>query len=84
MLDKVIDGTNTFHEQDPDVKKAFYTRDKKNRVRFESNYDLYQSRAASWRDTLNKFMRTSDQIDPDEIPTACRCVVSSTFLNNDL
>ncbi|PSS33776.1 1-aminocyclopropane-1-carboxylate oxidase [Actinidia chinensis var. chinensis] len=84
VQDKVIDGTRMFHEQDPDVKKTFYTRDKKNRVRFESNYDLYQSRAANWRDTLNKFMRTSDQLDPDEIHTTCRCVVSSTFLNNDL
>ncbi|KAI8561000.1 hypothetical protein RHMOL_Rhmol04G0301000 [Rhododendron molle] len=72
VLDEMIDGVRRFHEQDPEVKKSLYTRDRMNRVRFESNYDLYESKAANWRDTLSISMLVSDQLDPDEIPTACR------------
>ncbi|KAF7112270.1 hypothetical protein RHSIM_RhsimUnG0246600 [Rhododendron simsii] len=79
-LDEMIDGVRRFHEQDPEVKKSFYTRDRMNKVRFESNYDLYKSKAANWRDTLNIEMLVSDQLDPDEIPTACRCG-NSPFYN---
>ncbi|KAF7146692.1 hypothetical protein RHSIM_Rhsim04G0185900 [Rhododendron simsii] len=75
VLDEMIDGVRRFHEQDPEVKKLLYTRDRMNRVRFESNYDLYKSKAANWRDTLNIEMLVSDQLDPDEIPTACRYAV---------
>jgi len=41
-------------------------------VRYECNYDLFQSRAANWRDTLIVSMLISDQIDPDELPQVCR------------
>ncbi|KAH7843455.1 hypothetical protein Vadar_016818 [Vaccinium darrowii] len=72
VLDEMIGGTRRFHDQDPEVKKSLYTRDRMKKVRFESNYDLYASKSANWRDTLNISMLVSDQLEPDEIPTACR------------
>ncbi|KAA8527752.1 hypothetical protein F0562_035379 [Nyssa sinensis] len=76
VLDEMIDGVCKFHEQDLEVKKLFYTRDRMKKVRFDSNIDLYHSRAANWRDTLTIAMLISDHIDPDEMPAACR---DSTF-----
>ncbi|KAL7209970.1 hypothetical protein ACSBR1_031525 [Camellia fascicularis] len=72
VLDEIIDGIRMFHEQNPEVKKSYYTRDQMRRVRLETNYDLFQSRAADWRDTLNISMLVSDHLDPEEVPTACR------------
>lgn len=73
VLDEMIDGVRMFHEQDSEIKKSLYDRTK--RVRFETNYDLYKSKFANWRDTLIIYMLHSDQIDPDEIPSVCRYVV---------
>uniref|UniRef100_J3MSS0 Fe2OG dioxygenase domain-containing protein n=1 Tax=Oryza brachyantha TaxID=4533 RepID=J3MSS0_ORYBR len=51
----------------------FYTRDSARKVRFNSNFDLFRSPAANWRDTL--FMEMApDAPSPEEIPPACRGV----------
>ncbi|KAI8561003.1 hypothetical protein RHMOL_Rhmol04G0301300 [Rhododendron molle] len=70
VLDGMIDGVRMFHDQDPEIKKALYDRAKK--VRFETNYDLYRSKSASWRDTLTIYNLASDQLGPDEVPPVCR------------
>ncbi|KAI8560994.1 hypothetical protein RHMOL_Rhmol04G0300400 [Rhododendron molle] len=70
VLDEMIDGICMFHNQDSEIKKPLYDRKKK--VRFESNYDLYNSKSASWRDTLTIYVLASDQLGPDEIPPVCR------------
>ncbi|XP_057489013.1 1-aminocyclopropane-1-carboxylate oxidase homolog 1-like [Actinidia eriantha] len=70
VLDKMIDGGRAFHEQDPEVKKAFYRQDHTRRVKYESKYDLL-----TWRDSLIISMGFSDHIDDDdEIPSACRTI----------
>ncbi|GLT61833.1 hypothetical protein SLA2020_345110 [Shorea laevis] len=71
VLDEMMDGTRRFHEQDAEVKKEFYTRDQMKKVRYETNYDLFLSRSANWRDTLNITKVISDNIDPGELPAAC-------------
>ncbi|KAF5941837.1 hypothetical protein HYC85_019479 [Camellia sinensis] len=81
VLDEMIDGIRMFHEQDPEVKKAIYTRDRIKRVRFESNYDLYRSRSANWRDTLTISMLVSDHLEPDEFPTSCRATTIEYIKN---
>lgn len=73
VLDGMIDGVRMFHDQDSEIKKALYDRAKK--VRFETNYDLYRSKSASWRDTLTIYNLASDQLGPDEVPPVCRYVV---------
>lgn len=49
-----------------------YSRDRMHKVRFDSNLELYRSRAANWRDTLTLSMFISDDLDPEEVPAVCR------------
>ncbi|KAG5554403.1 hypothetical protein RHGRI_012057 [Rhododendron griersonianum] len=77
VLEEMIDGIRMFHEEDPEVKTAWYSLDRYSldqvkRVRFYSNRDMYKSTYANWRDTLNISMLVSDHLDPDEIPKSCR------------
>ncbi|XP_006360973.1 1-aminocyclopropane-1-carboxylate oxidase homolog 11-like [Solanum tuberosum] len=73
VLEGMIDGTRKFHEQDVEVKKEYYSRDRTTRrVRYESNLHLYQSHTANWRDTLNISMIATGHIEPEEIPVVCR------------
>lgn len=72
VLDGMIDGTRKFHEQDAELKKEFYSRDRSRKVKYESNIDLYRSRSADWRDTLTLNLLWSNQIAPDELPEICR------------
>ncbi|KAI8534431.1 hypothetical protein RHMOL_Rhmol10G0089000 [Rhododendron molle] len=82
MLDEMNLGIRAFHEQDTEVKSPLYMHDRTKRVRFESNYDLDESKAANWRDTLNmsRLVTTYHVIEADEIPAVCRHVVfTATF-----
>ncbi|OMO95493.1 hypothetical protein COLO4_15843 [Corchorus olitorius] len=75
VLDEMIDGIRRFHEQDTEVKKEFYTRDTLNKkVLYLSNYDLYKSKAANWRDTLGCIMAPTPP-DPADLPEVCRDIV---------
>lgn len=71
VLEEVIEGTRRFHEEDNEVKREHYTRDKTKKVVYSSNLFLYESPAANWRDTLLFFMAPYPLI-PDELPLACR------------
>ncbi|KAJ7979895.1 1-aminocyclopropane-1-carboxylate oxidase [Quillaja saponaria] len=71
VLEEMIKGVREFNEQDHEVRKKFYTRDRARKVRVNSNLDLYRSRAAGWRDSLVISMGSSD-IEPEELPAACR------------
>ncbi|KAM7485206.1 hypothetical protein LguiA_001215 [Lonicera macranthoides] len=72
LLNDMIDGVRNFHEQDLEVKKELYSYDQIKQVRYDSNFDLFRSRAANWRDTLTINMMVSDHVDPDEVPAVCR------------
>lgn len=72
VMDQMIDGVRLFHEQDLEVKKEYYSHDRKKNVRYDSSIDLYRSRFAKWRDTLNISMLVPDRFDPDELPPVCR------------
>lgn len=74
VLNETIDCIRMFHEQESDVKMKLYSRDRMNTVRFDSNIDLYQSRAANWRDSLTLSMFVSDNLDPDQVPAVCRYI----------
>ncbi|EOA36757.1 hypothetical protein CARUB_v10012607mg [Capsella rubella] len=53
VLEKMIQGMRSFHEQDPEAKKPFYSRDHSKGVVYYTNFDLHSNTdAASWRDTL--------------------------------
>ncbi|KAB5545093.1 hypothetical protein DKX38_013205 [Salix brachista] len=74
ILEEIIDGIHSFHHQDVEVKKEFYSRDYFRKVLYNSNFDLYQVPAASWRDTLTCVMAPSPP-DPEELPLVCRDIL---------
>ena len=71
VLDEMIDGVRLFNEQDLGLKKEVYNRDATKKVKFNSNFDLYASQTADWRDTLTLSFLDSDP-DPNEMPAVCR------------
>ncbi|CAM0946396.1 unnamed protein product [Alopecurus aequalis] len=70
VMSDMLACVRRFHESPAEAKAPYYTRDPQRRVRYQSNFDLFQSPAANWRDTL--FMDTAQA--PEEIPPACRAV----------
>ena len=71
VLDEMIHGIRSFHEQDGDVRKEFYTRDLKKKVMYFSNGTLFSGQAVNWRDTLG-FSVAPRPIKPNELPSICR------------
>ncbi|KAL5981367.1 hypothetical protein ACLOJK_015422 [Asimina triloba] len=81
VLERVLEGVVRFFEQPQEVKMEYYTRDSGKSVLYSSNFDLYQSKAANWRDTLS-FVMAPKPLDPLDLPAACRYVsiIQSTQL----
>nr|CAB3467424.1 unnamed protein product [Digitaria exilis] len=52
LMDAMLAGIKQFNEGPAEAKRRVYTRDTVHKVRFSSNFDLFKSAAASWRDTL--------------------------------
>ncbi|MBA0857462.1 hypothetical protein Goshw_012809 [Gossypium schwendimanii] len=71
VLDEMIEGIRLFNEQDLELKKEMYSRDSAKKVKFHSNFDLYTSKTADWRDTLQLTFLDSDP-DPSQMPPVCR------------
>ncbi|KAH0686082.1 hypothetical protein KY284_016635 [Solanum tuberosum] len=71
-LDKTLQGTRQFFEQDIEFKKQYYTRNIGKKVIYTSNLDLYSPSvpAASWRDSILFFMAPNPP-SPQEFPKAC-------------
>jgi len=72
VLDAMLNGAREFNEQDFEVKKEYYSRDPERMVKFNTNYDFYMSKSASWRDTLIVDMLNSNHLDPQDLPAPCR------------
>ncbi|CAD5311930.1 unnamed protein product [Arabidopsis thaliana] len=70
VLEKMIDGIREFHEQDTEVKKGFYSRDPASKMVYSSNFDLFSSPAANWRDTLGCYT-APDPPRPEDLPATC-------------
>lgn len=67
VLDRMLEGVRAFHEGDPELKKRFYTRDNNSMVLFNTNFDLYQVSASTWRDTLTSIVAPR-RPNPEELP----------------
>ncbi|CAL5206711.1 unnamed protein product [Lathyrus oleraceus] len=71
LLRSVIGAIKAFHEQPAEVKGQVYRRQIGTGVSYISNLDLFTSKAASWRDTLQ--IRTGPiAVEEKEIPEVCR------------
>ncbi|KAK9068169.1 hypothetical protein SSX86_012280 [Deinandra increscens subsp. villosa] len=71
VMNGMIQGVRRFYEQDAEIKKRFYTRDASRAVVYNSNFDLYRTPAANWRDTFLSIMAPSPP-PPEELPEVCR------------
>ncbi|KAI3695645.1 hypothetical protein L1987_78644 [Smallanthus sonchifolius] len=80
VVEDMVKGVREFHEQDVEVKKDYYSRDPQRMVKFNTNYDLYMSRAANWRDTLIIDMSSKYHLDPQDLPLVCRCLAGDFYL----
>nr|GME05851.1 1-aminocyclopropane-1-carboxylate oxidase homolog 1-like [Ipomoea batatas] len=70
VLEEIMSGVRGFHEQDTEVKKEWYTRDRSRRVVYNCNFDLYTAPAANWRDTLHCNMAPNPP-HPQQLPPIC-------------
>ncbi|KAK1380637.1 1-aminocyclopropane-1-carboxylate oxidase-like [Heracleum sosnowskyi] len=70
-INGLISAIKAFNEQAAEIKMKYYHREISYGASFSSNFDLFQSRAASWRDTL--VVRLSPIL-PDwkYVPEICR------------
>ncbi|KAI3942939.1 hypothetical protein MKW98_005451 [Papaver atlanticum] len=75
VTNEMIEGVRRFHEQDVEIKKALHSRDRSNRVLFDTNFDLYVSKYANWRDSIRCNLLSPDPLNPQELPDTCRDVI---------
>ncbi|XP_042505344.1 1-aminocyclopropane-1-carboxylate oxidase homolog 1-like [Macadamia integrifolia] len=52
VINRTIEAIRAFNEQPTEVKSQHYTREMGRGVSFSTNFDLFKSKAASWRDTI--------------------------------
>lgn len=70
VMERMKEGIRRFHEQDPEVKKQFYSRDHSRDVLYYSNVDLHAAKAASWRGTLACYT-SPDPPKLHDLPAVC-------------
>ncbi|CAO2163167.1 unnamed protein product [Urochloa humidicola] len=73
LLAETLAAVRRFHEAPAEARRPYYNRDPTRRVRYQSNFDLFQSPAANWRDTL--FLDLPVAAPEEEVPPACRAAV---------
>ncbi|KAK7308677.1 hypothetical protein VNO77_42297 [Canavalia gladiata] len=71
LLQRTLAAVKAFHEQPPEKRAPVYRREMGTGVSYISNVDLFQSKAASWRDTIQIRLGPS-AADGNEIPEVCR------------
>ncbi|WCJ33609.1 2-oxoglutarate (2OG) and Fe(II)-dependent oxygenase superfamily protein [Euphorbia peplus] len=71
VMERIIGRVKEFHELPTEMKKQWYRRDPGPGVSFFSNVDLFNSKAASWRDTLQVRLGPVGAKEED-LPEVCR------------
>lgn len=74
ILAEMLQGARRFYEQDSEIKKKWYTRDGSKTVVYNSNFDLFSSASANWRDTSYCSMAPNTPIAAD-LPDTCRDIM---------
>ncbi|CAN0916533.1 1-aminocyclopropane-1-carboxylate oxidase homolog 1, partial [Linum grandiflorum] len=76
VLEEMKVGVRRFHELDVEQKEEFFERDDlTKKIVYNSNFDLYSSPFANWRDTIT-FHMAPDPPGPRELPACCREIVT--------
>uniref|UniRef100_A0A2N9I7N5 Fe2OG dioxygenase domain-containing protein n=1 Tax=Fagus sylvatica TaxID=28930 RepID=A0A2N9I7N5_FAGSY len=85
VLEEMLEAARGFHELPREVKAEYYSREPMRKVKFGSNFDLYKSSFANWRDTLFCVMGPHPHpLQPQELPPLCRSSSSYIFLGKAL
>ena len=71
VLEAMLAAAREFHELPREVKTEYYTREPMRKVKYMSNFDLYESRSANWRDTLFCVLGP-EPLHPQELPLIVR------------
>ncbi|RZC68624.1 hypothetical protein C5167_031793 [Papaver somniferum] len=58
-----------------EIKKELFSNDLKKGSMFHTNFDLYVSKYANWRDSLRCNLLSPDPLNPQELPDTCRDVI---------
>ncbi|CAJ2664923.1 1-aminocyclopropane-1-carboxylate oxidase homolog 1-like [Trifolium pratense] len=74
VLDEMKNGVIRFFEQDSEVKRELYSREPSRPFIYTSNFDLYNSPAANWRDTFYCIMAPKSP-KPEDLPSVCRDII---------
>ncbi|XP_047317401.1 1-aminocyclopropane-1-carboxylate oxidase homolog 1-like [Impatiens glandulifera] len=74
VLNQMMDGVHRFYNQDEEDRKKLYTRDVKKVFVYNTNFDLYSSPAAQWRDTFLCNMAPVPP-KPEDLPQVCRDIM---------
>ncbi|CAI9101715.1 OLC1v1039107C1 [Oldenlandia corymbosa var. corymbosa] len=71
-LNGLLRSIKEFHEQPEEVRKGYYSRDHTKKIKYYTTGDMYQTKAAQWRDTLSLDFDDSDNLDLHSLPELCR------------
>ncbi|KAL5707523.1 hypothetical protein ACHQM5_018417 [Ranunculus cassubicifolius] len=74
FLNRMIEAIKGFNEQSTEIKARYYNREMGRGVSFSTNFDLYTSKAATWRDTLQVKLGPAP-LNTDFLPDICRSEV---------
>ncbi|RCV17526.1 hypothetical protein SEVIR_3G231600v4 [Setaria viridis] len=74
LLAETLAAVRRFNEAPAEAKRPYYFRGNARKVRFSSNFDLFQAPAANWRDTLFCDL-APEPPRPEELPEAVRHVM---------
>ncbi|KAM7487774.1 hypothetical protein LguiB_025258 [Lonicera macranthoides] len=75
LFDSVLGSMKSFHELPSDLKRQYYRRDLSGGAAYSTNFDLYHSKAASWRDTIQIRMGPNPP-EWEYVPEVCRRAVA--------
>ncbi|XP_022887402.1 1-aminocyclopropane-1-carboxylate oxidase homolog 1-like [Olea europaea var. sylvestris] len=70
-INHLLNSVTSFNELPESEKMKYYSRDMSHGAAFSTNFDLYKSKAASWRDTLQLRLAPTPP-DWDHVPSACK------------
>lgn len=81
LLRRTVAAIKAFHEQPEEERARVYTREMGTGVSYISNVDLFQSKAASWRDTLQLRMGPT-AVDQSMIPEGSNSIYLWHFFSS--
>ncbi|MQL97111.1 hypothetical protein Taro_029793 [Colocasia esculenta] len=71
-ISAALSAAQAFNELPAEAKAGYYSRKVGGKVTYNSNFDLYHSDVASWRDTLQVVTGAPTPLDAEQIPEVCR------------